>query len=52
MSKRMLSLLVLFAGLFVAACENMPGKDGRYATRGGNRGEANVGLPVTPYEPK
>jgi hypothetical protein len=52
MSKAILSVILLIAGLLQGACENMPGKDGRYATRTSNRGEANTGLPVTPYEPR
>lgn len=56
MSRPILSVIVLgivlIATIFLTACENMPGKDGRYATRGANRGEANTGLPVTPYEPR
>jgi hypothetical protein len=47
----LLSLLLLSS---VAACKDFPGADGRYAThdRGDlNRGPANRGLPVTPYNP-
>jgi hypothetical protein len=38
----------------LAACSNLPGADGRYAThdRGAsNRGMARTGLPPTPYTP-
>jgi len=47
-----LSVLLLSC---LAACKDFPGADGRYAThdRGAlNRGPANRGLPVTPYEPR
>jgi hypothetical protein len=48
------SLVLLLAALLasLAACKDMPGADGRYAThdRGGNNnGGALEGLPVTPY---
>jgi hypothetical protein len=52
LSPVVLSRVVLLAGVLLAACGDLPGKDGRYATHGGNRGEANVGLPPTPYVPR
>ncbi len=45
------ALFLLLAAVAVAACNNVPGADGRYATHGQNRGEANAGLPPTPYVP-
>jgi hypothetical protein len=55
MIRQSLALLAALATLALAGCKDFPGADGRYATRdggAGNRGEANRGLPVTPYVPK
>jgi hypothetical protein len=52
-TRLLLAVLLGFATV-IAACESMPGWDGRYATRdrgGGNRGGALTGLPVKPYTP-
>ncbi|UYN93761.1 MAG: hypothetical protein KIT25_17115 [Enhydrobacter sp.] len=45
-------VLAVLATIGLAACADAPGADGRYASRTGNRGEANVGLPPTPYVPR
>ena len=46
--------VALLLAFIVGGCANLPGADGRYATRdrgAANRGGASQGLPVTPYNP-
>ena len=48
--KTVFAVLALVA-VVLTGCKDFPGADGRYATHGQNRGEANTGLPPTPYIP-
>ena len=43
-------VLLLAVVLAAAGCKGIP-DDGRYQSGGGNRGAAETGLPVTPYDP-
>ena len=49
----MRTLMTLSLALWLVACKDMPGADGRYAHMyPGHSGEGGTGLPVTPYEPR